>query len=126
MSQVGDEGHSSPTTPDTALYKHSDRFFLPKTITATKNNAEKVSALLPRCSLEMSGWRGAGPNLQVSDLTRWQSNHITHTAATALKKPRRSCWWHIRLPAPAIQLEHTAGRDAAEGLWLALPYRAFL
>lgn len=31
-----------------------------------------------------------------------------------------------QLPAPAIQLEHTAGRDAAEGLWLALPYRAFL
>lgn len=69
--------------------------FLPKTITATKNNAEKVSALLSRCSLEMSGWRGAGPNLQVSDLTRWQSNHITHTAATTLKKPQRSCWWHI-------------------------------
>lgn len=31
-----------------------------------------------------------------------------------------------QLPAPAVQLEHTAGRDTAEGLWLALPYRAFL
>lgn len=68
---------------------------------------------------------GAGPSFQVSNLTRWQSNHITHRAATTLKTSKGLLVAH-QLPAPCIELEHTAGRDNAGRLWLALPYRAFL
>lgn len=69
-----------PDTPPTAFSKSTQMdLFLPETITATKNNIRKVSALLSCCSLEMSGWRGAGPNSQASGLTRWQSNHVTQS-----------------------------------------------
>lgn len=49
----------------------------------------------------MSGRRGGGPNLQVSSLTRWQSNHVTHVVATAPKKPCKELSVAHQLLAPA-------------------------
>lgn len=59
MSQVGGEGHSLPQTltePSTSIQTDLFFFCLKQLLQLRKKKAEKVSALLSCCNLDMSAW----------------------------------------------------------------------